>query len=90
MHRLRSALRRIPIVRIHACRDTGSHVERAAAVLRPNRRLHRSALLTGFDLLPSILVPAFIGELLFAVCVIVKGVNVSKWQEKAEHSTASL
>ena len=36
------------------------------------------------------LVPASIGELSFAVWLTVKGVNVARWQEKAEHSTASL
>jgi Domain of unknown function (DUF4386) len=39
-------------------------------------------------LFPSILVPAFIGELLFAVWLTVKGVNVARWQEKAERSTS--
>ncbi len=34
-------------------------------------------------LFPSILVPAFIGELLFAVWLTVKGVNVARWQEMA-------
>jgi Domain of unknown function (DUF4386) len=38
-------------------------------------------------LFPSILVPAFIGELSFAVWLTVKGVNVARWQEKAERST---
>lgn len=33
---------------------------------------------------PSILVPAFVGELSFAVWLTVKGVNVAGWQEKAE------
>lgn len=33
-------------------------------------------------LFPSILVPAFIGELSFAVWLTVKGVNVARWQEK--------
>jgi len=37
-------------------------------------------------LFPSILVPAFIGELSFAVWLTVKGVNVARWQEKAERS----
>jgi hypothetical protein len=41
-------------------------------------------------LFPSILLPALIGELSFAVWLTVKGVNVARWQEKAEHSTASL
>jgi hypothetical protein len=40
-------------------------------------------------LFPSILLPAFIGELLFAVWLTVKGVNVARWQEKAALSTAS-
>jgi len=39
-------------------------------------------------LFPSILVPAFIGELSFAVWLTVKGVNVARWQEKAERSTS--
>jgi hypothetical protein len=38
-------------------------------------------------LFPSILVPAFIGELSFAVWLTVKGVNVARWQ-KAERSTS--
>jgi hypothetical protein len=38
-------------------------------------------------LFPSILVPAFIGELSFAVWLSVKGVNVARWQENAERST---
>ena len=37
-------------------------------------------------LFPSILVPAFIGELSFAVWLTVKGVNVARWQETAERS----
>jgi hypothetical protein len=41
-------------------------------------------------LFPSILVPAFIGELSFAVWLTVKGVNVARSQDKARHSTASL
>jgi hypothetical protein len=41
-------------------------------------------------LFPSILEPALIGELSFAVWLAVKGVNVARWQEKAGHSTASL
>jgi hypothetical protein len=41
-------------------------------------------------LFPSILVPAFIGELSFAVWLAVKGVDLAKWQEKAGGSTASL
>jgi Domain of unknown function (DUF4386) len=39
-------------------------------------------------LFPSILVPAFIGELLFAVWLTVKGVNVARWQEKVDRSTS--
>ncbi len=39
-------------------------------------------------LFPSILVPAFIGELSFAVWLTVKGVNVARWQEKTERSTS--
>ena len=39
-------------------------------------------------LFPSILVPAFIGELSFAVWLTEKGVNVARWQEKAERSTS--
>lgn len=39
-------------------------------------------------LFPSILVPAFIGELSFAVWLTVKGVNVARWQEKAKRSTS--
>jgi hypothetical protein len=41
-------------------------------------------------LFPSILVPAFIGELSFAVWLAVTGVDLAKWQEKAGGSTASL
>ena len=41
-------------------------------------------------LFPSILVPALIGELSFAVWLTVKGVNVARWQEQTGHSTASL
>jgi Domain of unknown function (DUF4386) len=41
-------------------------------------------------LFPSILVPALIGELSFAVWLTVKGVNVARWKEKAGLSTASL
>jgi hypothetical protein len=41
-------------------------------------------------LFPPILVPALIGELSFAVWLTVKGVNVARWQERAEQSTASL
>ena len=39
-------------------------------------------------LFPSILVPAFIGELAFAVWLTVKGVNVAKWQEMATRPTS--
>ena len=41
-------------------------------------------------LFPSILLPALIGELSFAVWLTVKGVNLARWEEKAGHSTASL
>lgn len=41
-------------------------------------------------LFPSILVPALIGELSFAVWLTVKGVNVARWQEQTGHPTASL
>ena len=41
-------------------------------------------------LFPSILAPALIGELSFAVWLTAKGVNVTRWKEKAELSTASL
>lgn len=34
-------------------------------------------------LFPSILLPAFVGELLFALWLAVKGVNVPKWEERA-------
>jgi hypothetical protein len=37
-------------------------------------------------LFPSVLVPAFVGELSFAVWLTVKGVNAAKWQEMAERS----
>lgn len=40
-------------------------------------------------LFPSILVPAFIGELLFAVWLTVKGVNAARWQEVAGRSALS-
>jgi hypothetical protein len=40
-------------------------------------------------LFPSILVPAFIGELSFAVWLTVKGVNMARWPEEAGRSTAS-
>ena len=39
-------------------------------------------------LYPSILVPAFIGELSFAVWLTVKGVNVAGWQETAVRQTS--
>jgi hypothetical protein len=39
-------------------------------------------------LFPSILAPALIGELSFAMWLTVKGVNVARWQENAERSTA--
>lgn len=39
-------------------------------------------------LLPSILVPAFIGELSFAVWLTVKGVDVARWQERAGRSAS--
>jgi hypothetical protein len=38
-------------------------------------------------LFPSIVVPAFIGELSFAVWLTVKGVNVARWREMAERAT---
>ena len=41
-------------------------------------------------LFPLILVAAFVDELSSAVWLTVKGVNVARWQEKAERSTASL
>jgi hypothetical protein len=41
-------------------------------------------------LFPPIFVPAFIGELSFAMWLTVKGVNVARWQEQAGRSTASL
>jgi hypothetical protein len=41
-------------------------------------------------LFPPILVPAFIGELSFAVWLIVTGAIVTRWQEQAGRSTASL
>jgi hypothetical protein len=40
-------------------------------------------------LFPAILLPALVGELSFAVWLTVKGVNVARRQEKAEHSIAS-
>jgi hypothetical protein len=48
------------------------------------RRLVHSILFS------SILVPALIGELSFAVWLTLKGVNVARWREKAGHSTFSL
>lgn len=42
-------------------------------------------------LFPPILVPAFIGELSFAVWLTVKGVNLARWPEITERSgSASL
>jgi hypothetical protein len=38
-------------------------------------------------LFPSILVPAFIGELSFAVWLTVRGVNMARWQEMATRPT---
>jgi hypothetical protein len=40
-------------------------------------------------LFPSILAPALIGELSFAVWLTVKGVNVARWRETTGRSTAS-
>ena len=40
-------------------------------------------------LFPSILVPALIGELSFAVWLIVKGGNPARWQENDAHATAA-
>jgi hypothetical protein len=51
------------------------------------RPLRRSTPRLTSILFPAILVPAFIGELSFAVWLTVKGVNVARWQEKAERST---
>jgi hypothetical protein len=39
-------------------------------------------------LFPSILVPALIGELSFAVWLTMKGVNVARWQEKVDRSAS--
>jgi hypothetical protein len=39
-------------------------------------------------LFPSILMPAFIGELAFAVWLTVKGVNVARWQEMSTPPTS--
>ena len=41
-------------------------------------------------LFPSILVPAFIGELSFAVWLTVKGVNLARWREMTERSRSAL
>jgi hypothetical protein len=41
-------------------------------------------------LFPSILVPAFIGELSFAVWLTVKGVNLARWREMTERSASAL
>lgn len=41
-------------------------------------------------LFPSILVPAFVGELSFAVWLTVKGVKMASLPEEAERSSASL
>lgn len=41
-------------------------------------------------LFPSILVPAFIGELSFAVWLTVKGVNLARWREITERSGPAL
>jgi hypothetical protein len=49
---------------------------------------YRSSPRLASILFPSVLVPAFIGELLFVVCLTVKAGNVARWQ-KAAHSTAS-
>jgi hypothetical protein len=48
-------------------------------------QLEAMALLSPM-LFPSVLVPAFIGELSFAGWLTVKGVNVARWQEMAERS----
>ena len=40
-------------------------------------------------LFPSILVPALIGELSFAVWLTVKGIDAARWQERAAHATAA-
>jgi len=36
-------------------------------------------------LFPAILVPAFIGELSLCLWLLVKGVNVARWEERASH-----
>ena len=41
-------------------------------------------------LFPSILVPAFVGELSFAVWLTAKGVNLAKWREITERSGPAL
>jgi hypothetical protein len=41
-------------------------------------------------LFPSVLVPAFIGELSFAVWLTVKGVNLARWREMTERSASAL
>ena len=41
-------------------------------------------------LFPSILVPAFIGELSFAVWLTVKGVNLARWREMTERGGSAL
>ncbi len=41
-------------------------------------------------LFPSILVPAFIGELAFAVWLTVKGVNLARWREMTERGGSAL
>ena len=62
-------------------------------LLKPVNR-HAALLMLGFNpprlasiLFPSILVPAFIGELSFAVWLTVKGVNAARWWEMAERAT---
>ena len=39
-------------------------------------------------LFPFILLPSFIGELSFCIWLIVKGVNMNKWNEKLQMSAA--
>ena len=36
-------------------------------------------------LFPAILVPSFIGELSLCLWLLVKGVNVARWEERASH-----
>ena len=36
-------------------------------------------------LFPAILVPSFIGELSLCLWLLVKGVNVGRWEERASH-----